>query len=125
MGEGEMAGGQPEKREDTSGCDLPLYPLRAETLQVVQPRVFTEWRADDLCSGLNTETINLEKQVVEVEMLEMWPTRSEPEPGDLRGPDPVHTKDLKYNSQAEVSQVLCVGASRAYCSCHQPAVCSM
>lgn len=91
MGEGEMAGGQPEKREDTSGC-VPLYPLTAETLQAVQPRVFVEWRAGDLCSGLNTETINLEKEGVEVEMLEMWPTGSEPEPGDLRGPDPVDTK---------------------------------
>lgn len=117
-----MAGGQPEKREDTSGCDLPLYPLIAETLQAVQPGVFVEWRAGELCSGLNTETINVEKEGVEVEM---WPTGAEPELGDLRGPDPVHTKDLKYNSQAEVSQVLCVGATHAYCSCHQPAVCSM
>lgn len=111
--------GQTEKREAVSECDLPMNALTAETLQAEQPHLLVDpseikWHAGDLCSGLTNETVNLEREVVEAEM---WPTAPESEPGDLRGPDPAHSKDQKYNSQAKVSLLLCLGATSAYCLC--------
>lgn len=109
--------GQPEKRE--AECDLPLHALVAETLQAVQPHLLVDsseikWHAGDLCSGLTNETVNVERKVVEVEM---WSTAPESEPVDPRGPDPAHSKDQKYNSQAKVSLLLCIGATSAHCLC--------
>lgn len=111
--------GQPEKTEAVSQCDLPLHALVVDSLQAVQPHLLVDpseikWHADDLCSGLTSVRVDVEREVVEVEM---WPTAPESELGDLRGPDPAHAKNQKYNSQAKVSLLLHICASSAYCLC--------
>nr|XP_046250769.1 uncharacterized protein LOC124062207 [Scatophagus argus] len=95
---------QPEKREALSECDLEMPALVEKILQPVQPHLLVDppeinHHIGDHCSALHSETVNVEREVVEVEMC---PTAPESEVWDHRGPQPTHTEDHKYNSQAYV-----------------------
>jgi len=81
-----------------------------ETVQAVQPQIFTDPpeslpHADDLCSGLTDETAEAGREGVEVEIC---PSATESELWDLRGPEPTHAEDQKYNSQVSLLLRFCV-----------------
>ncbi|XP_071356635.1 uncharacterized protein [Trachinotus anak] len=93
----------PQKAEAVSECDLKNHTLVMETVQAVQPQIFTDPpeslpHADDLCSGLTDETAEAGREGVEVEIC---PSATESELWDLRGPEPTHAEDQKYNSQLD------------------------
>ncbi|XP_056243135.1 uncharacterized protein LOC130176210 [Seriola aureovittata] len=73
------------QRGDVSERDLKTHALVMETLQA------------DLCSGLTNKTAEAGRDAVEVEI---GPSTTESDLWDLRGPEPTHTEDQKYNSQA-------------------------
>ncbi|XP_051237928.1 uncharacterized protein LOC127353026 [Dicentrarchus labrax] len=89
-------------RDAVPECDLPTHALEAEILEAVQPHLLVDpseikQHAGDLCPGLNNETANVENEGDEVEM-----GPAAPESWDLRGPEPPHAEDQKYDSQATV-----------------------
>ncbi|XP_068459169.1 uncharacterized protein [Clinocottus analis] len=91
---------QPEKGE--SECDLQTHALVAETLQAAQAHLMVDpteikQHGGDICSELMKETADVDREVLEVEMC---PTAAESELWDLRGPEPAHAEDQKYNTQA-------------------------
>ncbi|XP_069384641.1 uncharacterized protein [Paralichthys olivaceus] len=90
--------GQPHKGDDASEYKLQTHALVAETLQHVQPHLFTELEphSDDLCSGPSDETAEVGRDGVDVEVRA---TATESELCDLREPDPTPTEDQTHNSQ--------------------------
>ncbi|XP_042352039.1 uncharacterized protein LOC121950182 [Plectropomus leopardus] len=76
-----------------SECDLQPH------LSVDSPEI--QQRAGDLCSEMPSETVNVEREELEVEMCL---TATESELWELRGPDPAHAEDQTYNSQATVDR---------------------
>lgn len=108
---------QPDKGE--AECDLQTRALAAETLKSVQPHLLVDppemkRHAGDLCSGLTIETANAEREVVEAAMR---PRATESEPWDLRGPEPAHAEDQKYNSPPSVSLLSHICATGAHDLC--------
>ncbi|CAB1431044.1 unnamed protein product [Pleuronectes platessa] len=87
---------KPHKGEDA--FNLQSHALIAETLQHVQPDLFTglEPHSDDLCSGPTDETAEADRDGVGVEVRA---TATESELWDPIEPDPTPTEDPTHDSQ--------------------------
>lgn len=104
----------PLKGEAAFGCDLPTETLQSVQTQLLIDPPEIQQHAGDLCSKLTNDTAKVEREVVKVEMC---PIATGPEQWDLRGHEPAHTEDQRYNSQDTVSLQLhiCETNVNVYC----------
>lgn len=92
-------------RGDESDRELAMHALAAETLQAVQYRLLVDppqinRDVDDLCPALTDGSVNVDREVVELELL---PNARGPDQQGLREPGATHIEDKKCTSKANVS----------------------